>query len=524
MLDGLYPPLQAADLGADWPHMDLSRFVQTPGVRWHVQIAGSGPVLVLLHGAGASTHTWRDLLPALSADFTVVCPDLPDMYRFELPAGVSFQVALTYDHKADSGWLALEVMDAAGEVLDAVTSSTSPVAGLPYVFTPGPYYVRARVNPASGKSGPYTYSMAVTIADPLPGDICAADSREPNNGFSEPSTVGCGVNHLTLCKKDRDFFKLVLAKGTALSVTLQQSKGELKAGLYTDPKGSTVKIINGNGSFDYIAADDVTTYLVVEPKSATTGVSDFGYALTVDGVPGMDLAVGALSLDPVEVYQGEDVQVSFLVSNRCMEPVPAFDLAVYLSADAKLDAGDVPTTSAQVTAGLAAKTDLPQVLKAMVPLDLAPGKYFVLVQADPQNLIAESQEDNNVSSAAVTVASICLNDPLEPDNAPDQAALIGSGSYVNLVVCPYDIDWYRVVGVPQGATVTVTMNAPVVQGDLDLRLYAAPDLAKPVAISATKNDVESVTWAVPADGDYYIRVNGFLGDSAKYDLLVDVSL
>ena len=77
MLDGLYPPLQAADLGADWPHMDRSRFVQTPGVRWHVQIAGSGPVLVLLHGAGASTHTWRDLLPALSADFTVVCPDLP---------------------------------------------------------------------------------------------------------------------------------------------------------------------------------------------------------------------------------------------------------------------------------------------------------------------------------------------------------------------------------------------------------------------------------------------------------------
>jgi magnesium chelatase accessory protein len=57
--------------------MDCSRFVQTPGVRWHVQIAGSGPVLLLLHGAGASTHTWRDLLPTLSADFTVVCPDLP---------------------------------------------------------------------------------------------------------------------------------------------------------------------------------------------------------------------------------------------------------------------------------------------------------------------------------------------------------------------------------------------------------------------------------------------------------------
>jgi magnesium chelatase accessory protein len=77
VLDGLYPPLQAEELGADWPHMECSRFVQTPGVRWHVQIAGSGPVLLLLHGAGASTHTWRDLLPTLRADFTVVCPDLP---------------------------------------------------------------------------------------------------------------------------------------------------------------------------------------------------------------------------------------------------------------------------------------------------------------------------------------------------------------------------------------------------------------------------------------------------------------
>ncbi len=77
MFDWLYPPLQAADLGPDWPHMDCSRFVQTPGVRWHVQITGSGPVLLLLHGAGASTHSWRDLLEPLGAHFTVVCPDLP---------------------------------------------------------------------------------------------------------------------------------------------------------------------------------------------------------------------------------------------------------------------------------------------------------------------------------------------------------------------------------------------------------------------------------------------------------------
>jgi magnesium chelatase accessory protein len=39
---------------------------------------GSGPILLLLHGTGAATHSWRDLMPILAANnFTVVAPDLP---------------------------------------------------------------------------------------------------------------------------------------------------------------------------------------------------------------------------------------------------------------------------------------------------------------------------------------------------------------------------------------------------------------------------------------------------------------
>ena len=63
--------------GADWPHRDASRFVVAGGVRWHVQIAGDGPPLLLLHGSGASTHSWRDLLPQLARTHTVIAPDLP---------------------------------------------------------------------------------------------------------------------------------------------------------------------------------------------------------------------------------------------------------------------------------------------------------------------------------------------------------------------------------------------------------------------------------------------------------------
>uniref|UniRef100_UPI0035CAB663 alpha/beta fold hydrolase BchO n=1 Tax=uncultured Sphingomonas sp. TaxID=158754 RepID=UPI0035CAB663 len=63
--------------GRDWPNRAASRFVESGRLRWHVQVMGAGPVLLLLHGTGAATHSWRDLAPLLAEHFTLVAPDLP---------------------------------------------------------------------------------------------------------------------------------------------------------------------------------------------------------------------------------------------------------------------------------------------------------------------------------------------------------------------------------------------------------------------------------------------------------------
>ncbi len=63
--------------GQDWPNRETSRFIEADGLRWHVQVMGEGPSLFLVHGTGATTHSWRDLAPCLAAHFTVVAPDLP---------------------------------------------------------------------------------------------------------------------------------------------------------------------------------------------------------------------------------------------------------------------------------------------------------------------------------------------------------------------------------------------------------------------------------------------------------------
>ncbi|MBS7789918.1 alpha/beta fold hydrolase [Roseococcus sp. SDR] len=73
----LTPDAASAELREDWPHRAASRFLHAGGLRWHVQIMGEGPVVLLLHGTGASTHSWRALMPLLARRFTVIAPDLP---------------------------------------------------------------------------------------------------------------------------------------------------------------------------------------------------------------------------------------------------------------------------------------------------------------------------------------------------------------------------------------------------------------------------------------------------------------
>ncbi len=63
--------------GRDWPNRAASRFVRAAGMDWHVQVMGRGPVILFLHGTGASSHSYGDLLPRLARDFTIVNPDLP---------------------------------------------------------------------------------------------------------------------------------------------------------------------------------------------------------------------------------------------------------------------------------------------------------------------------------------------------------------------------------------------------------------------------------------------------------------
>jgi magnesium chelatase accessory protein len=150
-------PLRFEREGRDWPHREQSRFVSASSLNWHVQQMGSGPAILLVHGTGASTHSWRRLAPLLARDFAVTAIDLPGHGFTQMPSfgGLSLPAmaqalagllrklaispALTVGHSAGAAILARMCLngDIAPHGLISVNGALLPLRGVPgQIFSP----------------------------------------------------------------------------------------------------------------------------------------------------------------------------------------------------------------------------------------------------------------------------------------------------------------------------------------------------------------------------------------------------
>jgi magnesium chelatase accessory protein len=142
--------------GLDWPHRESSRFLRAGGLTWHVQQMGQGPVLLLIHGTGASTHSWRDFAPLMARHHTVVAADLPGHAFTDTPPAaqmslpgmskalaalvdvLGLDVALCIGHSAGAAIAARMVLDRriAPGALVSINGAFLPLDGLPGLLFP----------------------------------------------------------------------------------------------------------------------------------------------------------------------------------------------------------------------------------------------------------------------------------------------------------------------------------------------------------------------------------------------------
>ncbi len=143
--------------GNAWPLRECSRFVTVAQQTWHVQCLGRGPRVLLLHGTGAATHSWRGVAPQLAQQAEVLTLDLPGhgfsdplpdaqvslpgmaQALAQLLARMKFQPDVVVGHSAGAALMLRMALDqphaAAGRRLVSLNGALLPfegVAGLAY--------------------------------------------------------------------------------------------------------------------------------------------------------------------------------------------------------------------------------------------------------------------------------------------------------------------------------------------------------------------------------------------------------
>ncbi|MET4101665.1 magnesium chelatase accessory protein [Roseovarius sp. MBR-78] len=152
-----------------WPLSDLSRRVALAPHRWHVQEAGRGPLLLLLHGAGASTHSWRDLIPDLARDHRVVAIDLPGQGFTAMGArGRCGLVPMASDIAAliaAEGWQPRAIIGhSAGAALALRLALDLPAASATAPRAPRVIGINAALSPFKGLAGVLFPALAKVLA------------------------------------------------------------------------------------------------------------------------------------------------------------------------------------------------------------------------------------------------------------------------------------------------------------------------------------------------------------------------
>ena len=73
---GYQADIPVEEMKAKYAYAD-SEFAHISGMTVHYRVTGEGPVVVLLHGTGASLHTWEHWTIDLASDHRVISVDLP---------------------------------------------------------------------------------------------------------------------------------------------------------------------------------------------------------------------------------------------------------------------------------------------------------------------------------------------------------------------------------------------------------------------------------------------------------------
>ncbi len=141
-----------------------------------------------------------------------------------------------------------------------------------------------------------------------------------------------------------------------------------------------------------------------DPSGTTPNTDDQGQGtyligtVNVSGYP--DLVIQAPALGSTSLQSGASSNVTYFVYNQGNQPAGTFRVGIYLSTS-QYSPGTLLTT--QTVSGLGVNSRYIGNNVFTIPSNTPSGNYYIVVYADDQNQVAESNENNNTDGVAVSV-------------------------------------------------------------------------------------------------------------------------
>jgi subtilase family serine protease len=271
--------------------------------------------------------------------------------------------------------------------------------------------------PPGTATGSY-YVLAVADADHL-----VVESVETNNtasavlrigpdltiaALSAPRTAGAG-GALSVTDTTRN-----LGAGTAVASTTRfylssdavLDAADLALGSRAVPALAAGASSTGTTALTVPAGTATGVYYLIAQADADQVVAETSEANNTALTPvqvGPDLVVTALTV-PAGAGAGTTITVTDTTQNQGGGAAPASTTRFYLSTDFYWDAGDTPLGGRAVPA-LAAGASHTGTASLVIPAGTPAGSYYVVARADGDQLVAETEEGNNVTARPLAIGA-----------------------------------------------------------------------------------------------------------------------
>ena len=372
------------------------------------------------------------------------------------------------------------------------------------------------------KGGVFSVGVGPQGASPT---LCVDDEWAGNDSLQTAKWVEVGAQYgMRLCGTKSDWVQISATEGEPLKVTVETTQS------VTAPSLVTLKLVTADGAVldevtgtDTLRVETVPTsgaalYAQVTAMQASARIS---YAWKVsqgdadcpsepfepNNSVGQATPLGAAPHEGLSLCPGDEDYFAIQVSGgKQVRVVLAFD-HLYGDLDLDLLAGDGKTLLAIGST----KTSSEVVVYTPETSGTIYARVYGYEDATNTYGIALTEQDPNAE---------CKEDPLAPNQTPEEAAVIYQGVYEGFQLCPSTGDWFA-VDLNGGETFDVIVEPTLTLG-LNVHIYSDP---QGTALASAALDASGWAWAtlenVPP-GRLYYRVSGGLVP-LEYTLLQEVT-